>query len=171
MQSTSLFCFSEVCLCVIEWTIGVWTSVKVLYHERDRENGPLFQALRDDALCSTETVRSMALVVQRSLFFTLEELGCEEPATEAGRALAWPFFLVWEKLLSVEVIEEERKASKRQSSSDRWIEKSRKKVIVSCSSSGVHAYMSQLVIARSIKRRAAPAARSTGRRAPRDRGC
>ena len=34
---------SQVCLCVIERTIEVWTSVKVLYHERDRENGPLFQ--------------------------------------------------------------------------------------------------------------------------------
>ena len=54
------------------------------------------QALRDDALsvCSTETVRSMPLVVQRSLFFTLEELRYNEPATEAGRALAWLFFLV-----------------------------------------------------------------------------
>ena len=53
-------------------------------------------ALRDDGLsvCSTETVRSMPLVVQRSLFFILEELRYEEPATEAGRALARPFFLV-----------------------------------------------------------------------------
>ena len=47
------------------------------------------------------------------------------------------FFLVWEQFLSFELIEEERKASKRQSSSDRWIEESRKKVIVS--SFGVHA--------------------------------
>ena len=80
------------------------------------------QALRDDAaglsVRSTETVRSMPLVVQLSLLFTLEEL-YEEPATEAGRALGWPFFLVWEQFLSVEVIEEERKASKRQSSSVR----------------------------------------------------
>ena len=78
MQSTSLLMFSQACLCVIEWTTAVGTSVEVLYHKRDRENGPLdlFQALRDNArsVCSTETVRSMALVVQRSLFFTLEEL-------------------------------------------------------------------------------------------------
>ena len=57
-----------------------------------------FQSLRDDGLsvCSTETVdvRSMPLVVQRSLFFTLEEVRYEEPATEAGRALAWPFFFL-----------------------------------------------------------------------------
>ena len=44
------------------------------------------------SVCSTENVRSMPLVVQRSLFFTLEDLRYEEPATEAGRALAWPFF-------------------------------------------------------------------------------
>ena len=43
MQSTSVFMFSQVCLCLIERTIGVWTSVKVLYHKRERENGHLFQ--------------------------------------------------------------------------------------------------------------------------------
>ena len=94
-------------------------------------------------VCSTEIVRSMPLVVQRSLFFTLEELRYEEPATEAGRALAWPFFffLVWEQFLSVEVFEEERKASKGQSSSLRWIsiEESRKKKVI-VSSSGVPEY-------------------------------
>ena len=37
------------------------------------------------------------------------------------------FFLVWEQFLSVEVIEEEKKAGKRQSSSDRWMEGSREK--------------------------------------------
>ena len=54
------------------------------------------QTLRDDAaslsVCSTETVRSIPLVVQPSLFFTLEELRYEEPATEAERALAKAFF-------------------------------------------------------------------------------
>ena len=44
MQSTSLFMFSQVCLCVIERAIGIGTSIKVLYHEWGRENGPLFQA-------------------------------------------------------------------------------------------------------------------------------
>ena len=65
--------------------MGKWPSLSI-------------QALRDDGLsvCSTETVRSMPLVVQRSLFFTLEELRHEEPATEAGRALAWPFFFWFE---------------------------------------------------------------------------
>ena len=61
--------------------MGKWPSLSI-------------QALRDDGLsvCSTETVRSMPLVVRRSLFFTLGELRYEEPATEAGRALAWLFF-------------------------------------------------------------------------------
>ena len=58
--------------------------------------------------------------------FILEELGYEEPANEARRALAWPFFQ-FENSLSVKVIEEERKASDRQPSSDRWIEERRKK--------------------------------------------
>ena len=53
------------------------------------------------------------------------------------------FFLVWEQFLSFELIEEERKASKRQSSSDRWIEESRKKKVI-VSSFGVHAYMSKI---------------------------
>ena len=42
--------FSQICLCVIEETIGLRTSVKVLYRERGRENSPLFLALHDDAL-------------------------------------------------------------------------------------------------------------------------
>ena len=90
MQRTSLFMFSQVCWCMIERTIWAVTSVEVLYHERDRANGPLFQVLRDHALsvCSTETVRSLAFDVERSLFFTLEEHRYEELATEAGRALA-----------------------------------------------------------------------------------
>ena len=148
MQSTSLFMCSQVCLCVIERTIGVWTSVKVLHHERDVQ-GKLpslsNQALRDDALSlclSTETVRSMPLVVQRSLFFTLEELRYEEPTTEAGRALAWPFFFGL-RTVFVSRSDWRRKESKQgQSSSLRWIEESRIKVIVS--SSGVHAYMSKI---------------------------
>ena len=39
-----------------------------IYHEQGRENGSVFQALSDDALSvfSTETVRSMAMVVQCS---------------------------------------------------------------------------------------------------------
>ena len=169
MQSTSLFLFSEVCLCAIERTIGVWTSVKVLYHERDRENGPLFQALRDDALsvCSTETVRSMALVVQRSLFFTLEELRYEEPATEAGRALAWPFLWFennfcqskWSKKkgkqanASLRPIVGSKKAEKKSS----W---------VALVQSGVHAYMSKIDQTQGRARRAI-----IGRRPQRDRGC
>ena len=53
----------------------------------------------------------MAFVVQRSLFFTLEELTYEEPATGAGRALAWRFFFWLENNFcqSKYVIKEERK--------------------------------------------------------------
>ena len=40
MQSTSVFMCCQVCLCVIERTIGVWTSVKVLCHERDMGKWP-----------------------------------------------------------------------------------------------------------------------------------
>ena len=53
IQSTSMFMCSHVCLCVIERTIGVSTSVKVLYHERERENGPLFRF----TLCMTVVFR------------------------------------------------------------------------------------------------------------------
>ena len=88
-----LFMFGPLCLCVIEWSSRVGSSVKVLYHELDREKCPLFRALHDadDAVRSMETVREMACF-HRSLFFTLEELGYEEPATEAGRACAWHVF-------------------------------------------------------------------------------
>ena len=40
-------CSRRRCSCVVRfacaWLNGLWTSVKVLHHERDRENGPLFQ--------------------------------------------------------------------------------------------------------------------------------
>ena len=155
MQSTSMFLFSLVWLCVIERTIRVWTPVK-----RDRENGHLFQFTR----CVTMLIRfahlrpsgSMALVVERSLL-TLEKTQIRGARHWGGNSSNKAFFLVWEQVLSVEVIEEERKASKRQVSSDRFIEKSRKK-----SSWIVLEYTRTWV--RSIKRRAAPAARSTGRR-------
>ena len=67
--------------------------------------------------------------------------------------------------MSVEVIEEERKASKGQSSSLRWIEESKeKKVIVS--SSGVHAYMSKIDQTQGRASRAIDRAPT-----PRDRAC
>ena len=47
-----------------------------------------------------------------------------------GKSACMVFCLVCEQFLSVKEIEEERKESKRQSSSDRWIEESRKKAIV-----------------------------------------
>ena len=51
----------------------------------------------------------MPLVVQRSLFFTLEEVRYEEPATEAVRALAWPFFFFFFGLRTVFVTRSDRR--------------------------------------------------------------
>ena len=169
MQSTSLFMCSQICLCVIERTIGVWTSVKVLYHERERENGPLFQFTWSFAWrCSFGLLngdRPIDAVGRPTIFVFHFGRAQIRGASHWGGKSAYMafFFLVWEQFLSVEVIEEERKESKGQSSSLRWIEESRKK------SHRALEYTRTWV--RSIKRRAAPAARSTGRRPPRDRGC
>ena len=90
------------------------------------------------------------------LFFTLEELRYEEPPTEAGRTLAWPFFC----LRTVFVSRSDRR--KKESKQTPVFESRQKKT-----SSAVE-YTSTWV--RSIKRKAAPAVRSTGRRPPRGRG-
>ena len=131
MQSTLVFMCCQVCLCVIERTIGVWTSVKVLYHERDRENGPLFQC----KLCVAMVFRfaqrrpsDRCRWSSNDLCFSLwKNSDTRSPPLRRDERLHGLFFLVWEQFLSVEVIEEEKKASKRQSSSFRWIEESRKK--------------------------------------------
>ena len=103
------------------------------------------EALRDDALsvCSTETVQSMPLVVQRSLFFTLEELRYGEPATEAGRALAWPFFFFFGlRTVFVSRSDRRRKESKQRPVFVPSLDRRKQKKKSSCS--GVHAYMSKI---------------------------
>ena len=60
------------------------------------------------------------------LYFSLWK-NSDTRSPQLRREERWPFFLDWEQFLSVEVIEEEMKASKRKSSSDGWIEESRKK--------------------------------------------
>ena len=138
----SLFTCSQVCLCVIERTIGglnVFQS-PVPWAEQGKWPSLSIQALRDDALSvsSTETVRSMPLVVQRSL----EELRYEEPATEAGRKLAWPFFWFQNSFCQSKW---SKKKGKKASASLRPIVRSKKaEKKVTVSSSGVHAYRSKI---------------------------
>ena len=108
----------------------------------------------------------MPLVVQRSLFFTLEELRYEEPATEAGIALAWPFFFGL-RTVFVSRSDGRRKLAKASLRPFVGSKKAEKKVIVS--SSGVHAYMSKIDQTQGRASRAIDRAR--GRRPPRDRGC
>ena len=81
-----------------------------MYHERDRENGPLLQALGDDALsvCSTETVRSMTLVVQPDLCFSLWKSSyTRSPPLRREERLHGLFFW-FENKLSVQVIEDKK---------------------------------------------------------------
>ena len=91
-------CSRRRCSCVVRfaWTDNwSWTSVKDLYHERERENSPLFQFKLWVTMLFRFAQRRPSdrlPLVQRSLFFILEELRYEEPSTEAGRALTWPFF-------------------------------------------------------------------------------
>ena len=69
-------------------------------------------------------------------FSLLEELGYEEPATEAGRALAWPFFFRFEKNFCRSK-RSKKKGKEATSSSDPWIEERRKTQVLE-RRSGVH---------------------------------
>ena len=167
MQSTSLFLFSEVCF-VRDWTDN-W-GLNVCQSPAPWAGQGKWPSLSSFAWrCSFGLFngdRPIDGIGGPTIFvFTLEELGYEEPATEAGRALAWPFFWFENNFCQSKWSKKKRKASKHQSSSDRWIEESRNWK----SPWAVLQYTRTWV--RSIKRRAAPAARSTGRRPPRDRSC
>ena len=123
------------------------------------------QALRDDSLsvCSTET-HPIDAVGRRTIFVLHFGRTQIRGARHWGGKSACMAFL-WFENSFCQSKWSKKKASKGQSSSLCWIEESRKK-----KSSWVALEYTRTWV-RSIKHRAAPAARSTGRRPPRDRGC
>ena len=104
-------------------------TLKILYHERDGKKMALSFKLCETMLFRIAQRRPSNRLRWSSndLYFHFGRTRIPEASHSGGKSACMAFSFGLRTIFSVKVIEEERKGSDRQSSSDRWIEERRQK--------------------------------------------